>query len=337
MLNDAKLEQLAMALQPIDSLLILPHNDPDPDAIASAVGLQVLLSETYHVAAEVVYMGVIGRAENRALVEYLNRPLRRIDSGEVFYDYPVALVDTQPGTGNNPFPGDLKPLMVLDHHPTQPLSAGAAFADIRETLGATSTMVSQYLREAGVSLTAHLATALFYGIKTDTSGLARGVSQEDLEAYAFLQPLIDRIALANIETAQVPIRYFNSIDQAFHAARLYRNTIIAYLGDMDYPDLGAEVADLFLRLEGVRWVIIMGVFGKQLIISIRSLRSHSRSGKLIQRIVGEQGSAGGHGTMAGGLIPLVDGQDPRKLAAELEARALALLMGSSDINGQPII
>ncbi|NIR25640.1 MAG: hypothetical protein GWN77_01440, partial [Gammaproteobacteria bacterium] len=126
-----QIEQLFAAISEADSVLILPHNDPDPDAIASAVALRYLLEEKLRVDAQIAYRGFIGRAENKAMVRYLGRPLRRLNKADLRSGRPIALVDTQPGAGNNPLPSQISPAIVIDHHPWCDATYEADFFDVR--------------------------------------------------------------------------------------------------------------------------------------------------------------------------------------------------------------
>jgi nanoRNase/pAp phosphatase (c-di-AMP/oligoRNAs hydrolase) len=173
--------------------------------------------------------------------------------------------------------------------------------DVRETVGVTSTILTEYLKSAGLEPTPLLATALFYGIKTDTRGLGSNhTSPADVAAYSYLQSRIDVDQLAKIEQVQVPVNYFKSFDFALRSARIYSNVVISYLGLMDYPDLTAEIADLLLRLEKSQWVICMGFYEVEMIISVRARSRRSRAIRLIQSIVGENGRCGGHGPLLEG-------------------------------------
>ena len=331
-----RLEQLFQAVEGSKSVLVLTHNDPDPDAIASAVALRQLLADTLGIESRIAYRGIIGRAENKALVRYLDCSLRRFTSGHLNQSDAIALVDTQPEAGNNPLPADHPPALVLDHHPWRDATAGAAFADVRPELGSTSTMLVEYLRAAEIEPPAWLATALFYGIQTDTLGLVRGASPDDVAAYFYLQPLVDVEALVAIERAQVPIEYFQSLDAALHSAHVYGNVITSFVGRMRRPDLAAEMADLLLRLRGTHWAICLGTYRDNLILSVRARSGTSGAWQVAQAVVGEQGTAGGHGSMAGGQVPL-RGADPEWLAAELVERALLRLGVPPEGTAEPLL
>jgi nanoRNase/pAp phosphatase (c-di-AMP/oligoRNAs hydrolase) len=325
-----RLAELLQSVEGVGDILILPHNDPDPDAIASALALRHLLADAAGVEGHIAYKGIIGRAENQALVRFLDRPLQRLRSSDLRQAWPIALVDTQPGAGNNALPAHVVPALVFDHHPWREASAAAAFADVRTEMGSTSTILVEYLQAAGLDPAPPLATALFYGIKSDTMGLIRGASPADVTAYSYLQPRIDVEALVAIERAQVPAEYFERLDAALHASRVYDSLIISYLGPMHRPDLAAEMSDLLLRLQGVRWVVCMGVYRGELILAVRSQSRRIGAGKLVQAVVGPEGTAGGHGTMAGGQVRL-RGADPEEIAGQYVQRVLHYLQVPAEL------
>lgn len=331
-----RLNRLLKAAHGAEGLLILTHNDPDPDAIAGAVALRYLLAQRAGVEAQVMYRGIVGRAENRALVRYLDYPLRRLRSADVRAGAPLALVDTQPGAGNNALPADRPPLIVIDHHPLREETAGARFSDVRPEVGSVSTMMVEYLRAARLEPPASLATALFYGVQTDTQGLSRQTTEADLAAYSYLQPLVDREGLVEIERAQVPAEYFKGLVGALRGARVYNTVVVSYLGEMARPDLAAEMADLLLRLKGVRWAVCLGVYRDAMVLAVRTLNRSGNAERLVHRVVGERGSAGGHGRMAGGHVRL-DGAAPGILARYLIRRVLRYLNVPPGTEGERLI
>lgn len=333
---EQRLNALLKAVGDSERVLVLPHNDPDPDAIAGAVALGYLLATKLTIQADIAYNGIIGRAENKALVRYLDYPLQRLTRRDLAGLVSIALVDTQPGAGNNPLPAGHAPAIVIDHHPWHEDTAKAAFVDVRSDVGATSTILTEYLQAAAIEMPLSIATALFYGIKTDTMGLGRGASPSDAAAYFHLQPRIDVDALVEIERAQVPAEYFRTLTAAIQAARIYGGIVVSYIGPIKYPDLAAEMADLLLRLEGAQWVICMGLYQGSLILAARTRSRRGGAGRLMRAVVGGQGTAGGHGIMAGGQLPL-RGRDPEQTAHESGQRALQLLKAPPDTPGKPVI
>lgn len=317
-----QLEALLAVTSLAKRILILTHNDPDPDAIGSAVALRHLLVNRQEAEVKIAYRGIIGRAENRALVRYLNHPLQRLTRDDLAPPVTIALVDTQPGAGNNPVRQLGSVTAVIDHHPRRAESTAVPFIDVRPDIGSSSTIVSEYLRSAGLDIPAPIATALFYGIKSDTMGLGRSASTADVEAYAFLVPRIDSQALFEIERAQVPAAYFNSLVDTLQASHIYRDVLIVYIGWMEYPDLAAEIADWLLRLRSIQWVICLGGHKENLHVAVRSRHRRGGAGRLAETVIGSKGTAGGHGAMAGGQI-LLNGRDPNMLAHQISLAVLA--------------
>ncbi len=307
------------------SALIVTHDDPDPDAIASAMALAYLFEQRLELEAALAYGGIIGRAENKAMVRLLAieiHPLDQLDAGE--YDV-VALVDAQPGAGNVHLPENITPAIVFDHHSAVHSDmAGVPFADLRPGSGATSTILTSYLRAADLAPDGRTATALFYGIKSDTMGLARAAGEDDIEAYLYLLPLADTRVLAQIEQAQVPLAYFRAFERALERTFIYDDVLICNLGPMDWPDLAAEMADFLLRWEGACWIVCMGLFEEMIVISVRTNDLDGDAGLVVQDVVRGLGTGGGHGLMAGGRVPL-DGRSPAGVVRKLRNRFLSRL------------
>ena len=247
----------------------------------------------------------------------------------------IALVDTQPGAGNNVLPQKRRPALVIDHHPWRDETRNAVFFDVRPEVGAASTLMTEYIRAADLKPPSRLATALFYGIKTDTMGLCRGTTSADTDAFCFLQHHADIEALLKIERAQVPIEYFQSFAVTLQTAQVYGNAILAHLGPMSYPDQAAEMADLLLRVRKIRWVICTGTHRDHLILSIRTYNKRG-AGQLAQYLVNDHGAAGGHGAMAGGWMQL-NGEDPEMIVRRLSRRALDYLNIPPETAGQPLL
>lgn len=299
-----RLSEMRWALGPAERVRVLTHDNPDPDAIASAAGLGFLIERVSGVPVTVAFGGIIGRAENRALMEELGVPFQRVEDMEPDDGAALALVDTQPGTGNNALPSDRVPTVVLDHHPVAPGSEAAAFTDIRPEYGASASMIVEYLRAARLEPDRKLATALFYGIQSETMDLGREASEADVDASVFLYPRTDPASISRIRHARVPRGVYRSIHEGLERAWSQGSVVFAPLGRLEYPDLVAQLADLFLRVHGVDWVIAAGRYQDSLLFSLRAHLPDAHAGTLVQQVIGARGSAGGHGEMAGARIDL---------------------------------
>ena len=300
------LETLLAAVTPGRQVAIYTHDHPDPDSIASAYALQHLLARRCGVDPIIVFGGTIGRATNRAMVDLLGirlYPLAQVRAHEIGTH---CLIDTQPEAGNHSLPADVPIAIAIDHHPRRPETARVPFADVRTEFGATSTMMYYYLRAAGLDLPTKLATALLIGIKSDTRELEREASEADLHAYLEIFPRADLTLLARIENPRVPPRVFAAYHAALDASVLYDGAIVSDLGDVENQDLVAELADFFSPLERTDYALVMGRHKGRLYLSLRSRDEAHDAGAMISRVVGELGTAGGHGKMAGGQIVLGD-------------------------------
>jgi nanoRNase/pAp phosphatase (c-di-AMP/oligoRNAs hydrolase) len=301
----ARLDRLVEFAHGHHKALILTHDNPDPDSLASGVALAWLLEKTAGVEAVVAYGGIVGRAENRALVKVLRLPVVPL-SRVVFDEYDlIAMVDTQPEQGNHSLPAAHFPDVVIDHHPERPETRLAVVADVGRDTGATSTVVTDYLRASGLEVPSAIATALFYGIKSDTRDLERETTAPDVEAYLWLFPKADSQALSQIEHPRLPEDYFRLLHGAVEKARVHGESVICDLGKVYYPDLVAEVADRFLSMGDVKWSLAVGEYRSHLYFSLRTRDRRMNAGKMIREIIEERGgTAGGHGSMAGARLPV---------------------------------
>jgi nanoRNase/pAp phosphatase (c-di-AMP/oligoRNAs hydrolase) len=391
---ERRLQQLAEVLADRNRILVLLHSDPDPDAIASGLAMERILRHLLpEKAVTLSYGGMIGRAENRTMASLFTPHIVHIPAAEAAarlaqYDA-IALVDTQPGAGNHILYGTQYPLedvvMAIDHHPPKRAQTRAVIQDVRPEIGACSTMLCEYLAAMELTPDPVLATALFYGIKSDTLGLSRHTTALDAWAYMVLRNLVDTPLLNRIEQVRLPVEYFRSLNEALDNTALYRcaanraevsrnqvtpdtgeqqarpvaangngteaeageengtgpctgDVAVSLLYEMKRPDMAAEVADLMLRLEDVSWAICLGIYQERLVISLRTDVPEAQAGRLVRSIVGRNGSAGGHDTMAGGRIHLPD-QTPAERVAALHGLVPRFLhvLGVGDASGEPLL
>ncbi len=330
---EGQTQALIELLRGHERLLVLSHSNPDPDSLASAVGLRLLAERKAEIPSEFGFTGRIMRAENREMVRSCEIEMTPMDELDISEFDCIALVDTQPGFGHTHLPEGRRIDIVVDHHlpPENPVEFSAPeFNDIRTFVGATSSMVAGYLMDAGVEIPQNVATALIYGIRTDTADLSRNVSPLDEKCYDHLIHLADRQALSKITCPDLSPDYFRTLREALTNTRIYNDVILCSLGKIGAPEMVAEVADLLLRLEGNQTVFCGGLVGTTYYISVRTELERDAY-YLIRGAFGGEGSYGGHGRIAGGSVALPD-EDERTLN-RLERRLERNILKTMGVDG----
>ncbi|HPQ27358.1 MAG TPA: DHH family phosphoesterase [Desulfobacteraceae bacterium] len=319
-------------------ILIMCHNNPDPDTIASAAALKFIFSQMLKRKAVIAYGGIVGRAENRLLIRRLKIDMIRIAELNLEDFSVIALVDTQRGTGNNAIPVRIMPDIVIDHHILRKETARCPFFDVRPHYGSSSTILTEYLLELQLEADRKLATALYYGLKTDTQGLSRSATKADLNAFNYLFPRIAPRTLAGIENPSVPKSYYVKFAEALANSIQYSDVIISYMGSLNNPDIPAEMADFLLRMENIRWTLCIGEFKDDLILSVRTSRRGWMAGKIALRIVKGLGTGGGHEKAAGGKINIKDlTADERIQITRKVADRFLKILAANEGAGKPLI
>ncbi len=296
--------RLEKALEGSGEVLIASHNNPDPDSIVSALLLESLLKQVFGRAATVTYSGVIGRAENKTLLQECGvrlRPLREIDPA----DYgAVALVDTQPGTGSHPFDDPARVQLVFDHHSLRPETRRVTFFDVREHLGTTTTLLYLYCRASGVEFNPKHATGMLYALRSETADMGREASVTDRRLFKDLYASADLRALSRIVNAKVGDGYFGAIHEAIERSVVYGRLVVVRMDEVPYPDSVAEIAEYFLRSREAAAVLAVGTYRGEVLFSMRSEDPGAHLGRLAVQIARGLGTAGGHGMSAGGQISI---------------------------------
>jgi nanoRNase/pAp phosphatase (c-di-AMP/oligoRNAs hydrolase) len=334
----SRLLRLLDVVRPGERALLCTHDNPDPDSIASAFALGALLEARRGVSYTLTYGGVLGRAENRAMVKLLRIPLVPIHKVDLAAFDVVGLVDTQPEVGNHALTADRaagKRMLCIDHHPARDGSKFAAFADVGDDYGATSSLLTHYLDAAGVEPSRTLATALFYGIKSDTRDLGRQVGPRDLWAYTKLISLCDMTVVSQIEHPPLPRAYFTVLMRAVKNATVYGGDIAACdLGQVYVPDLVAETADRLAMAEGIRWSLVIGEHENAVYASIRVNDRRYSAGKLVREAIVHfpTGSAGGHGSMAGARVPIPSTAKSPAAHARLRRALMEKILAELDVD-----
>jgi nanoRNase/pAp phosphatase (c-di-AMP/oligoRNAs hydrolase) len=297
------------------SILILTHDYPDPDCIASAFGISHLLSFWGKSNSVISFGGFVGRAENRAMIRFLNVSTVPYVLLEI-KDYDcIICVDCFPGHNNVSLPASIKVNAVFDHHRIDLLDHYDFLCDIRSDLGATSTLVTEYLVKTHCPIPPKLATGLFYGIMTDTGDMGRDASAEDLECSKILFELMDHRLLAQIEHPGRDVEFFKMLNRAAKSMLLFDSVGYIDLGQVHSPDYIGEMADIFHGLEKIEFTLCTGIFKKNIFFSIRC-KTRDDAGALAETIAASlNGGGGGHGKAGAGRIPLRAKSERETMAA----------------------
>ena len=298
-LTRARVQQYQRYFEDADRVLILLHNEPDPDALAAGLALRTVLHRTRTTAILGAMQGVT-RPENLRMADLLDIQVEVLTADEFASFDRIATVDVQPH-----YFGGLLPRvdLVVDHHPEQPGYA-AVFKDIRTDYGSTCTILTEHLRAVDANISERTATAMLYAIKSDTLFFARQTNRVDLEAFSFLYPLADPALIRKMEGADITFERLEHVTRALATSRLRNQVFSAFVGETSREDFIPYTADFLLQLEDVKWTIVSGIVGGQLIVSVRNLGYSRNAGEFVKATFGGIGSAGGHRSMAKAVMPI---------------------------------
>lgn len=287
----------------ISPLLIITHNFPDPDALASAYALHFLASRIFHIRSRIVYKGLIGRIENRNMMNFLELPVHKMKPREIEKYANTALVDTQPAFENNPFPANREATIIIDQH--APFHTPVADLSIIDTeCGATSVILAKAILSLKIDIPERLATALAYGIISDTLNLYRAKRPDIITTYLKVLSFANIHTLARIQLPRYDKQYFTTLDGAITKAQMRMGLIICHLGKVSNPDLVSQIAEFFLCYEKTDWILVTGRFNRKLHTSLRTKCSGCDSAKILRECFDRPEDAGGHGQIAGGSLSI---------------------------------
>jgi nanoRNase/pAp phosphatase (c-di-AMP/oligoRNAs hydrolase) len=304
--NAVRTANLRRAIRRVDGrLAVFMHDNPDPDAIASAVAL-CRIAEAVGIEATPCYFGEISHQENRAFVNLLDLDLRNFEPDaelDLSEFAGIALVDhSRPGV-NDQLPEETAIDIVVDHHPPkEPVEA--EFVDLRSDVGATSTLLAGHIQRLGLELSEAVATGLMYGIRVDTKDFSREVSTADFEAASYLLPYADTEILDRVESPSVSADTFDVLARAIRNWRIEDSVLATCVGSLSDRDALAQAADQLLDMEYVTTTLVFGFMNGTVYVSARARGTDIDLGETMRDAFDKIGSAGGHADMAGAQIPL---------------------------------
>jgi len=294
-----KLKCLEEIVRPRDTLGILI--EADPDSMASALALKRLLWRQVK-RVSIYRINRIKRSDNLAFITLLKVEQQHIRYMKRSGITKWAIVDAQP-QHREKFMGYQFDI-IIDHHPVLPTSR-AHFADIRENYGATSTIMTEYLRAAKIKPSPPLATALFCGIKTDTANFVRECLPNDLNAFRYLHSFVNMNIIRKIESSEMTRKTLSQFRLAIDRLTFLDDVAYVHMNKVDNPDVLVIIADFLMKLAEARWSLVSGVYDKKLVIILRNATFRGNAGNTAKKLFGHWGgSAGGHAAAARAEIPL---------------------------------
>lgn len=318
-----------------DGVAIFCHDNPDPDTLASGWALHHICDHN-RVKAELFFGGELALPASKELVKRLRIPVRGLATAEeveevVSRHSKVALVDSARPGENNCLPVNVVPNIVIDHHSTSASVKGGEFYEIRGNVGSTSTIMTKYFIQLHLPMDLRIATALFYGIKTDTGNFTKNVSPSDLMAAAYLSSFVYKPLLDIFEAPPLPRSTIEAFGRAIDSRSRKGSVTLAWLGDL--PDRSAipMVVDFLMQEEGVLTAVTIARVGDTLQLSARNKDKDVHIGEVLHRAFKGTGSAGGHATSAGGQVPIDalrdDGIDVEAIVERVKGMVLEALRG----------
>jgi len=309
--NEVFVEAIAK-LDRQDKIAIFTQDNPDPDAIGSAVGISYLIRKIQPSIDVCVYHGAeVSHPQNRTLVNLLNVSMKKVDSKRDYEEYGLKIfVDVASSGKKNLQSTDIVPDIIIDHHEDNP-DGSYILKDIRP-MGATATIVSDYILKSGYDLNpeseddVNVATALFFGIENDTGNLvSENTKQLDIDCFLYLLKRVDISKLTNIRNYPIP-RYFFELEEIANKNKRIEGSVLTTGLEFLKPERRdglPYIADKFLRMEGIETVVVFGIIEDNLVASLRTTNKSISLNTICHSIFGESYSGAKMGS-GGARVPL---------------------------------
>jgi nanoRNase/pAp phosphatase (c-di-AMP/oligoRNAs hydrolase) len=335
-------KEFERALAGPEEIAVLMHPNPDPDAMAAALGT-AHIAERAGTETTLCYPGQIRHQENRAFRTVLEMEAENVTSASEL-EGEVVLVDHNEPRGLQSA-DRITPYAVIDHHPGE--GTGAVHTDVRVEYGACATILAEYADDIGLEardaeggggdtenrLPPAVATGLLYGILADTNHLTKGCSAAEFAASAYLYGVIDESLLDRIANPAVDADVLDTKARAITERELRAPFAVSDVGSVSNLDAIPQAADELLGLEGVSAVVVFGDKDGTIHLSGRSRDDRVHMGEALEAVVEDipMADAGGHARMGGGQlsIPHMQGlrEDSGLSRAEFTDRVFAALSG----------
>ncbi len=293
-------QQLIKAVREHTGILIYIKGSPDPDVIASSFALK-LVCDHFGVTADIFASMEISLPQNQAIVDDLKIPVTFLKTSPPVDEYDAyAILDYQSAAIKD-VTGRLPCAVHIDHHSKTREDIPIEFDLVTESAGSTSTLMALMLKELDLplpgALVKQLATALFFGIQTDTNNL-RYAGRLDYEALQYSYLFADLNIINKISDLPLTEELITLIARAMINLEKYKDWLIAGIGFIDESqrDNIALVADFLLQREDAETVVVFAVIERNnrksltLDASFRTRNKNLNLNDLIKEISTEGGA-----------------------------------------------
>ncbi|MFP4142320.1 MAG: DHH family phosphoesterase [Thermoplasmata archaeon] len=319
-----KSQELKRAISSCEGKLgIYIHDDPDMDAIGSAMAFEIICDEE-GIESTIYYHGSISPTVNEIFLGSTDPLFEKIDTENIERyleeNDKIAFLDFADHSHCDPLPEEVEPDIILDHHSTSQGIKAREFTEIRADVGATATLITKHLLNLEVDIPPMIASTLLVGIKTDTSDYTKNISSTDYKVISYLSSISDKDILDVLENPPISSETFTAMGSAIFNRRIKEDVLTTFCREVHHTEGIAKIADLLLRERDILTVLVYGVKEDEIHMSARSKDMQSNMGEIMERAFADIGEAGGHPHAAGGKISLDRFEDEIEAVEMIEER-----------------
>jgi len=327
------------AVSKYKAIAIYIPGSPDPDAIASAYAVKLILSQL-SIEADIFAEKRLSLSQNRVFIDRLNIPVYFGKEINVKKYGAYIVTDFQDNRVENI--SELLPCAAhIDHHGKSDGTVKADFSLIRTDAGSTSTLVALIVKNTDIVFPEEdittMATALIFGIQTDTDKY-NNITPLDVEALSYLTDFADRSMLQSISRIPTSPKTFSFFHKAKNNEVVYRGWGFYGLGyiDGENRDSMAMVADMVLKSSDHKTVAVFALVEDHkkgdlyLDVSLRSSRRGVDLNRVIKRITPNGGGRRYKGAYQVNLNYFLNAPDRDMLWKVVEATTIETLRKSRD-------
>jgi nanoRNase/pAp phosphatase (c-di-AMP/oligoRNAs hydrolase) len=282
-----------------ETIYIQTHNFPDPDAVASAYGLQQLFF-LEGINSHIIYDGIIQRTALNNMISDYSIDISRSSENTISAKDKIVIVD---GCNRNKNVTDLKgmEIAVIDHHPgIEP--DDVEFVEINPEAGSCSSMITSFYKQMKQEIPVDAATVMLTGLFRDTYNMTRGVGIIDVEAYGYLYKKADNSKVNSLLLNNITLDDLSYYSSVIRDMKICGDVAFCYIEKKCNQNLLGILGDFLLSLEEVKFTALFSENDHVINISFRNEKSHINAAEVMKEAVYGIGSGGGHREMAGGVI-----------------------------------